>query len=94
MRIAESRVTSQGQISVPAEVRRRLGIGPGDTLVWDVSPGNQEVALRPKRGTLADVQAILAGGPASRKSLEELDGARREAWLHRWKRQPRKRPRR
>ena len=36
MRIAQSRVTAQGQISVPAEVRRRLGVGPGSILEWDV----------------------------------------------------------
>ena len=35
MAIAQSKVTAQGQISVPAEVRRKLGIGPGSVLEWD-----------------------------------------------------------
>jgi len=35
MKIARSKVTAQGQISVPAEVRRKLGIGPGSVLEWD-----------------------------------------------------------
>jgi len=30
--LAHSRVTAQGQSSVPAEVRRRLGIGPDSVL--------------------------------------------------------------
>jgi AbrB family looped-hinge helix DNA binding protein len=34
MPIAKSKVTAQGQISVPAEVRKKLGIGPGSTLEW------------------------------------------------------------
>ena len=34
MAIAKSKVTAQGQISVPAEVRKKLGIGPGSTLEW------------------------------------------------------------
>jgi antitoxin PrlF len=35
MAIARSKVTAQGQISVPAEVRRKLGVGPGSVLEWD-----------------------------------------------------------
>lgn len=34
MSIAHSKLTAQGQISVPAEVRKRLGIGPGSVLEW------------------------------------------------------------
>jgi len=34
MAIAQSRLTAQSQISVPAAVRRKLGIGPGSTLAW------------------------------------------------------------
>ena len=32
--IAHSKVTAQGQISVPAELRKELGIGPGSVLEW------------------------------------------------------------
>ena len=35
MTIARSKLTAQSQISVPAEVRRRLGIGPGSILEWE-----------------------------------------------------------
>jgi antitoxin PrlF len=35
MSIARSKVTAQGQISVPAEVRKKLGVGPGSTLEWE-----------------------------------------------------------
>jgi len=44
MRLAKSRLTAQGQISVPAEVRRKLGIGPGSVLEWDEQ--NDEVVVR------------------------------------------------
>lgn len=43
-KIAESRVTAQGQISIPAEVRRRLGVGPGSVIEWD-DAGGQIVVL-------------------------------------------------
>lgn len=35
MAIAQSKVTAQGQISVPAEIRKKLGVGPGSILEWD-----------------------------------------------------------
>jgi AbrB family looped-hinge helix DNA binding protein len=35
----QSKVTSQGQISVPAPVRRKLGIGPGSVLEWEEKDG-------------------------------------------------------
>jgi AbrB family looped-hinge helix DNA binding protein len=35
MTIAKSKLTGQGQISVPAEIRQRLGVGPGSVLEWD-----------------------------------------------------------
>jgi AbrB family looped-hinge helix DNA binding protein len=40
MSIAQSKVTSQGQISIPAEVRRKLGLGPGSVLEWEEQDGN------------------------------------------------------
>ena len=39
MAIAQSKLTAQGQISVPAEVRKKLGIGPGSVLEWDEHEG-------------------------------------------------------
>ncbi|HEX4771505.1 MAG TPA: AbrB/MazE/SpoVT family DNA-binding domain-containing protein, partial [Bryobacteraceae bacterium] len=35
MAIARSKVTSQGQISIPSDVRQKLGIGPGSVLEWE-----------------------------------------------------------
>lgn len=60
MSIAESKVTSQGQISVPAEVRKRLGVGPGSVLVWEVRDG-EVLVRRAGRSTSADVHAALFG---------------------------------
>ena len=45
MAIAHSKLTAQGQISVPAEVRKRLGVGPGSSLEWD-EQGGQIVVRR------------------------------------------------
>ena len=53
MAIAQSKVTAQGQISVPAEIRKKLGVGPGSVLEWDEKSG--EVVVR-KSGRYTSVQ--------------------------------------
>lgn len=44
MPLAQSKLTAQGQISVPSEVCKRLGVGPGSVLEWDEQGG--EVVVR------------------------------------------------
>jgi AbrB family looped-hinge helix DNA binding protein len=72
MAIAQSRLTSQGQVSIPAEVRRRLGIGPGSVIEWDEA-GEAIVVRRAGRYSFADVRtALFPHGPGRARSLEEL----------------------
>ncbi len=72
MIIARSKVTSQGQISVPADVRRRLGITPGSVLEWE-EDGDKIVVRRAGKYTFEDMRkALFPGGPPRRRSLEEL----------------------
>jgi len=58
MKIATSRVTSQGRISVPLEVRRRLGLVPGSTIQWELA-GDTVVVRRIGKCSFADVRKIL-----------------------------------
>jgi len=60
MNIAQSKLTAQGQISVPAEVRRRLGVGPGSVLVWEERDG-EFVVRRAGRCTSGEIHAALFG---------------------------------
>jgi AbrB family looped-hinge helix DNA binding protein len=76
MLIATSKVTNQGQISVPAAVRRDLGIRPGTELIWDRRE-NGEYVVRPKQLTLAELHQIV-GQPTAHLSDEELQEARHE----------------
>ncbi len=34
MRPIESKITSQGQVSVPAAIRRKLSLAPGSRIEW------------------------------------------------------------
>jgi antitoxin PrlF len=58
MAIAQSKVTAQGQISVPAEVRKKLGVGPGSVLEWDAQD-DQIVVRRAGRYTSEDIHNAL-----------------------------------
>ena len=40
-----SRITAKAQTTVPLPVRRALGLGPGDDLVWDIE-GERVVLMR------------------------------------------------
>ncbi len=71
MAIAQSRVTAQGQISVPAAVRRKLGVGPGSTLEWH-EEGENIVVRRVGRFTSADLHGALFPSPPRRRKLGEL----------------------
>lgn len=76
MVVATSRVTNQGQISVPAEVRKALGIRAGTELVWDRNEKG-EYTVRPKRLSLADLNRVF--GPTTvRLTDHEIRDARRE----------------
>ena len=80
MALAHSKLTAQGQISVPIGVRRKLGIGPGSILEWD-EHGDQIVVRRSARFTSEDIHRVLFSKRAPRrKTLEQLkEGIRRHA---------------
>lgn len=78
MALAQSKLTVQGQISVPAEIRRKLGVGPGAVLEWD-EDGGQIVVRRAGRYTCEDMhRALFPKGAPEPRPLEELkEGVRR-----------------
>ena len=80
MAIAHSKVTAQGQISVPMDVRRKLGIGPGSVLEWE-EDGNKMVVRRAGRFSSEDIHRALFGArtPVTRSIDELKKGIRRYA---------------
>ncbi|HEY3741867.1 MAG TPA: AbrB/MazE/SpoVT family DNA-binding domain-containing protein [Bryobacteraceae bacterium] len=79
MAIAQSKVTAQGQISVPMTVRKKLGIGPGSVLEWDENDG-RIVVRKAGRFSSKDIhKALFGAAPPKPHSLKELrDGIRRD----------------
>ena len=73
----QSKVTAQGQVSVPAEIRRKLGIGPGSVLEWE-EQGDKVVVRRAGRYTFEDIHRALFPTPPPKRTLEELKEGIRE----------------
>ena len=72
MPIAQSKLTAQGQISVPAEVRKRLGLGPGSVIEWEERDGEM-VVRRSGRFSSAEIHRVLfPDGPPARLSAKEM----------------------
>jgi AbrB family looped-hinge helix DNA binding protein len=71
MKLAQSRVTAQGQISVPAEVRKRLELVPGSVLEWDAED-DRIIVRRVGRHTFEDLHRALFPQEPRPRSLEDL----------------------
>ncbi len=80
MATANSRLTTQGQISVPAEIRRKLGLGPGAVLEWH-EIGGEIVVRRAGRYSSADIRKVLfpQGVPAGQGPVDTKAALRAHA---------------
>ena len=78
MAMARSRITAQGQISVPAGVRRKLGLRPGSILEWH-EEGDRIVVRRAGRYTFEDIhRALFPKRPPKARTIKEMKaGVRR-----------------
>jgi AbrB family looped-hinge helix DNA binding protein len=75
MALAQSKVTAQGQISVPASIRKKLGIGPGSVIEWD-EEGEKIVVRRAAKYSSADIRkALFPDGPPKRASIKDMKEA-------------------
>lgn len=75
--IAETKITSKQQLTLPQPIRRLLGVGAGDSLLWQLDESGKIVVEPGRQHSLADIrQAVAAVGPASQRttpaSAEEM----------------------
>ena len=71
MPLAHSKLTAQGQVSVPARVRQRLGVGPGSVLEWD-EDGDQVVVRKAGRHSSEDIHRVLFAKRPRARTVEDL----------------------
>jgi len=68
----ESRITSQGQVSIPARIRRKLGLTPGSTVEW-CERGDDVIVRRAAKCSFLDIHEAAFGSPPARGSVEDMD---------------------
>jgi AbrB family looped-hinge helix DNA binding protein len=85
-----STISSKGQVTVPADVRRQLGVETGDQITF-VTTDEGKVEVRPVRFTLEDVLGSIEALPGETLDLErEIEAAKEEHLarkMRRWNRQ-------
>lgn len=70
-------ISSKNQITLPADVRKRLGVGATDKVAFVLDQGG--VHIRPARVSLADLYGSVPGLPGETADLDkEIDEAMRD----------------
>jgi len=68
------RLTSKGQVTVPAEVRRKLGLKPGETIIFRIVEDRVEIA----RTAMSLEEAFGSVQPLH--TPEDFEAQGRKAW--------------
>jgi AbrB family looped-hinge helix DNA binding protein len=84
MKTETTRVSSRGQVVIPASVRRRLRLEAGDLLQVEVEEAPEAIVMR--RATKPEIEQALRKGyrwfsRTGRDPVEELHESRRQARL-------------
>lgn len=53
-----TRITRSGQVTMPAEIRRNLGVVPGDRILWTTDAAGNTI-VRPMRYTIEELDGII-----------------------------------
>lgn len=69
--MSEATLTSKGQITIPADIRRSLGVHPQDRISFTPMPDGT-VVLRAKTRSLKDLKGLLQAPPGMHLAVEDL----------------------
>ena len=72
MKTIESKITSQGQVSVPARILRKLGLSPGSRIEWS-ERGDDVIVRRAAKYSSLDIHEAVFGKVPVRRSLDDMD---------------------
>lgn len=70
----KSTVSERGQVTIPIELRRRLGIGPGQVLDFFEDGGRLVARKASARSPLEAVYGILKTGRSTDELISEIRG--------------------
>ena len=72
MKSFQSKVTTQGRVSIPARIRRKLGLTPGATVEW-CEWCDEVVIRRASKFSSLDIHKAVFTAPPARASIEDMD---------------------
>jgi AbrB family looped-hinge helix DNA binding protein len=75
-------VTSKGQITVPVEIRRSLGVKPGDKIRFEKQKGGVRLVREPEESVFEKWRGIGTGFPIEGKGREAIVAFFREMRGH------------
>ncbi len=73
----EATITSKGQVTLPSELRKRLGLQKGSRIRFSI-PARGPVQVEPVRHTIEDLWRMADAGPKPTRvmSFEEMNAAK------------------
>jgi antitoxin PrlF len=72
--MSTSRVSEKGQVTIPKPMRERLGIRPGEVVVFREEPGRLVIEKALKRDALDELYGVLDLGRTTDEFVRELRG--------------------
>ena len=75
--MATATITSKGQVTIPANVRKALSLKPGDKIDFQIEE-NGTARILPFSRKVSEVYGLLANKSRSTLSTEEIDERLRE----------------
>jgi AbrB family looped-hinge helix DNA binding protein len=71
--MSESTITSKGQVTIPADIRKALGLTAGERVVFTQLEDGTTV-MRVKRRSILELKGVLKGPKARRKvHIDEMN---------------------
>ena len=67
----ESKITSQGRVSIP-RIRRKLGLTPVSKIDW-CERGDEVIVRRASKYSSLDIHRAVFAKPPARRSIEDMD---------------------
>jgi len=74
--MAEATLSSKGQVTLPADIRKALGAKPQDRISFTAMPGGS-VLLRAKTKSMLSLRGLIQPRPGATVSIEEMS-----VWLN------------
>lgn len=72
--MTSAKLTSKGQITLPREVREKLGVDKGDRVEFVIRDGG-EIVIEPATIPLSSLRGMLKSGRRKAVSLKEMQDA-------------------